>query len=192
MTTRPVLRRPGRPLRSRRRPSAAALAALVIVGQLLATVPAQAAGLRAAAAPRSASCRQPDAAGAPSGELLPGIQYEEAMAHAGDEIDFTPGGKVTVGFRPRAATPGRSAGEPAGPPGGNGVRPGPAAARRQSAAPARQSEPRPPTPRRRAGRRARRRPDRRSLGAARGRRRLGPSPLATDEIAPTARASAAR
>ncbi|TME83481.1 MAG: hypothetical protein E6I45_03755, partial [Chloroflexi bacterium] len=37
-----------------------------------------------------------DAAG-----LAPGIQYEEAEAHAGDHIRFTPGGRVGVPFRPR-------------------------------------------------------------------------------------------
>ena len=37
-----------------------------------------------------------------SGELLPGIHYEDAVAHANDRIEFTPGGRVTVGFRPRA------------------------------------------------------------------------------------------
>ena len=36
------------------------------------------------------------------GELLPGIHYEDALAHADDRIEFTPGGRVTVGFRPRA------------------------------------------------------------------------------------------
>jgi spore germination protein YaaH len=32
----------------------------------------------------------------------PGIQYEDAMAHANDRIAFAPGGRVTVPFRPRA------------------------------------------------------------------------------------------
>ncbi len=32
----------------------------------------------------------------------PSIAYEEAMAHADDEIAFEPGGKVTLGFTPRA------------------------------------------------------------------------------------------
>ena len=41
------------------------------------------------------------AARAPSG-LQPGIQYEEALAHASDRIAFTPGGRVTTPFRPRA------------------------------------------------------------------------------------------
>jgi spore germination protein YaaH len=35
-------------------------------------------------------------------ELRPGIHYEDAFAHADDQIDFKPGGRVTVGFRPRA------------------------------------------------------------------------------------------
>ena len=34
--------------------------------------------------------------------LQPTIQYEEAQAHADDRIAFTPGGRVTVPFRPRA------------------------------------------------------------------------------------------
>ncbi|HET7473061.1 MAG TPA: glycosyl hydrolase family 18 protein [Candidatus Limnocylindrales bacterium] len=38
----------------------------------------------------------PDAAG-----LAPSIQYEEAVRHANDRIDFAPGGRVTVGFTPR-------------------------------------------------------------------------------------------
>ena len=33
----------------------------------------------------------------------PSIAYEEAMAHADDRIAFEPGGRVDVGFRPRAA-----------------------------------------------------------------------------------------
>jgi spore germination protein YaaH/flagellar hook assembly protein FlgD len=37
-----------------------------------------------------------------SGGLAPGIQYEEAQAHANDRIHFTPGGRVGVPFRPRA------------------------------------------------------------------------------------------
>ncbi|HET9345220.1 MAG TPA: glycosyl hydrolase family 18 protein [Candidatus Limnocylindrales bacterium] len=109
MPIHPVLRRPGRPLRpTRRTVGGGGLAALVIVGQLLGTIPVQAAGLRAAAAPpapRAADDPAPagDPAGEPAaGELQPGVQYEEAMAHAADRIEFTPGGKVTVGFRPRA------------------------------------------------------------------------------------------
>ncbi len=34
--------------------------------------------------------------------LQPTIQYEEAVAHADDKIEFAPGGRVTVPFRPRA------------------------------------------------------------------------------------------
>jgi spore germination protein YaaH/flagellar hook assembly protein FlgD len=33
----------------------------------------------------------------------PTIQYEEALAHAADKIDFAPGGRVTVPFKPRAS-----------------------------------------------------------------------------------------
>jgi spore germination protein YaaH len=61
-----------------------------------------------AAAPVTGAPPTPLAAGtaaltaAPETELLPGVQYEEAMAHANDRIEFTPGGRVTVGFRPRA------------------------------------------------------------------------------------------
>jgi len=46
-----------------------------------------------AAAPTS---RGPEVA-----ELRPTIHYEEARAHADDEIAFAPGGRVTVGFTPR-------------------------------------------------------------------------------------------
>ncbi|MCI0345221.1 MAG: glycosyl hydrolase family 18 protein, partial [Chloroflexi bacterium] len=37
----------------------------------------------------------------PTGVDGPSIQYEEAQAHAGDQIEFEAGGRVTVGFRPR-------------------------------------------------------------------------------------------
>ena len=35
--------------------------------------------------------------------LQPTIQYDEAVAHAGDKIAFAPGDRVTVPFKPRAA-----------------------------------------------------------------------------------------
>lgn len=44
---------------------------------------------------------QPGDAGAASDEP-PSVQYEEAVAHAGDRIAFTPGDRVTVAFAPRA------------------------------------------------------------------------------------------
>ncbi len=46
----------------------------------------------------------PVAAGGPKGGagLQPTIHYEEAQAHAHDDLHFTPGGRVTVPFRPRA------------------------------------------------------------------------------------------
>src|SRR5258706_8449446 len=37
-----------------------------------------------------------------SGAGQPSIVYEEAMAHANDRIEFTPGGRVVQGFSPRA------------------------------------------------------------------------------------------
>jgi spore germination protein YaaH/flagellar hook assembly protein FlgD len=45
-------------------------------------------------------------AAAPAADLAPGalrptIQYEEAVAHAGDQIAFAPGGRVSVPFTPR-------------------------------------------------------------------------------------------
>ena len=36
-----------------------------------------------------------------AGSIRPTIQYEEAVAHAGDRIAFAPGERVTVGFQPR-------------------------------------------------------------------------------------------
>jgi spore germination protein YaaH/flagellar hook assembly protein FlgD len=37
--------------------------------------------------------------------LLPGVHYKDAMAHADDRIEFRPGGRVAVGFVPRAGDP---------------------------------------------------------------------------------------
>ena len=37
------------------------------------------------------------------GALQPTVQYQEAVAHAGDRIPFTAGGRVTVPFKPRSA-----------------------------------------------------------------------------------------
>ena len=39
---------------------------------------------------------------ADAGQLEPGIHYADALAHADDRLTFTPGGRVTVPFRPRA------------------------------------------------------------------------------------------
>ncbi len=38
----------------------------------------------------------------PNGPIQPTVQYEDAMAHADDQIAFDPGDRVTVGFKPRA------------------------------------------------------------------------------------------
>ncbi|HEX5012543.1 MAG TPA: glycosyl hydrolase family 18 protein [Candidatus Limnocylindrales bacterium] len=95
MTTRSAPRRPGRPHGLSFRSRVAALgAAGLVLGQLLAAVPVAAAEPRPVVAPAA----DPGEVG----ELQPGVQYEEAMAHAGDRIEFAPGGRVTVGYRPRA------------------------------------------------------------------------------------------
>ena len=102
---RSALRLPGRLVSLRSAPHAAArprsrrgvpaaFAACVLLAQLLGTAPI------AAVQPPSA----PAASEAPpeTTELRPGVHYEEALAHADDRIEFTPGGRVSVGFRPRA------------------------------------------------------------------------------------------
>ncbi|HSG86164.1 MAG TPA: glycosyl hydrolase family 18 protein, partial [Candidatus Limnocylindrales bacterium] len=43
----------------------------------------------------------------------PSIQYEEWLAHADDRIEFEPGGRVSVGFRPRSGDDGIVGGQPA-------------------------------------------------------------------------------
>jgi spore germination protein YaaH len=40
-----------------------------------------------------------------SGQTGPSIQYQEALSHASRKYDFTPGGTVTVPYRPRAEEP---------------------------------------------------------------------------------------
>ena len=90
-----------------RRPLTALVAASVLVAQLLAAIPAQAAVGRATSPAASGPAERAPAAPAADtaagvGNLEPGVQYEEAIAHAADRIDFAPGGRVTVGFRPRA------------------------------------------------------------------------------------------
>lgn len=46
---------------------------------------------------------------------LPSIQYEEAEAHRLDQIPFAPGGRVTVGFTPRAGDTATVGDQPAAP-----------------------------------------------------------------------------
>jgi spore germination protein YaaH len=83
--------------------------ACVLLVQLLATAPvlgrqpgvASPVAATVPAAPPAAEGTATDPATEPT-ELLPGVHYEDALAHADDEIEFTPGGRVTVGFRPRA------------------------------------------------------------------------------------------
>ena len=83
-----------------------AAAGLLIAAEALAAAPVAAHDQPAAAAPAPSA---PAAQAAPAGDtaagvgaLQPGVQYEESMAHANDRIDFTPGGRVTVPYRPRA------------------------------------------------------------------------------------------
>ena len=47
--------------------------------------------------------RPPALIGDPQGSVQPTIQYEEALAHAGDRIPFTAGERVTVPFKPRGS-----------------------------------------------------------------------------------------
>ena len=57
-----------------------------------------------------AGAAAPAELGSPGGPR-PGIQFEEAVAHAGDKIVFTPGGRVDVPFTPRPEDDWRVAGE---------------------------------------------------------------------------------
>ena len=47
--------------------------------------------------------RPPAVIADPQGSVQPTIQYEEALAHAGDRIPFTAGERVTVPFKPRGS-----------------------------------------------------------------------------------------
>ena len=53
-------------------------------------------------APPTAAAEPPSAPPAGGAGLRPTVQYEEALAHADDRIAFTPGGRVTVPFKPAA------------------------------------------------------------------------------------------
>ena len=77
-----------------RSPGRSTIAAIVLVAQLFL------ASAASAVAPPIAALAVSEAT--QSTELLPGIHYEDAQAHANDPIDFAPGGRVTVGFRPRS------------------------------------------------------------------------------------------
>jgi len=84
-------------------------AGLLISGQVLAAAPVAAHDRPVAAPPVPMAPAAQATEAAPVGDaaagvgaLRPGVQYEELMAHAADRIDFTPGGRVTVPYRPRA------------------------------------------------------------------------------------------
>jgi hypothetical protein len=53
------------------------------------------------AALESPAARPPTADQAPP-TVLSSIHYEDALVHAADDIEFTPGERVTIGFTPRA------------------------------------------------------------------------------------------
>ncbi len=101
-------RLPGRPTsRSRSASSASVFLAFLLIAQLVATVPATAAEPTPApiVPPAAAPATPPAATEPPQADpesVLPGVHYEDALAHAADDIEFEPGGRVTVGFRPRA------------------------------------------------------------------------------------------
>jgi spore germination protein YaaH/flagellar hook assembly protein FlgD len=88
------------------RSATAALVALLVATAAPLGAPVAAVDRSAAAPPIPLEARRapevvpPDVASDPAG-LQPSIQYEEAEAHRLDRIEFTPGGRVTVGFTPR-------------------------------------------------------------------------------------------
>jgi spore germination protein YaaH/flagellar hook assembly protein FlgD len=59
---------------------------------------AQAATPQAASAPEAGVATPADTSD--DGPIAPSVAYEDAAAHAGDRIDFTPGGTVSVAFHP--------------------------------------------------------------------------------------------
>ena len=108
---RPAPRLTGRPAKPatvagrRGRPGVGLAASMLLVVQLLGAAPVAAAETPEVAPSSEAPAPPAEPAATdqpPTTELLPGVHYEDAMAHADDEIEFTPGGRVTVGFRPRA------------------------------------------------------------------------------------------
>ena len=91
------MKQPGRrPSRSARSLAGAALVAVLTVWPSAAIARSDAAHV---ASPEE-SAAAPGAT-VPGGGLQPSIHYEEAVAHASDDIDFVPGGRVAVGFVPR-------------------------------------------------------------------------------------------
>ncbi|HEX2470437.1 MAG TPA: glycosyl hydrolase family 18 protein [Candidatus Limnocylindrales bacterium] len=84
------------PVITHRPPAVAPRIAFGAIG-LAAILAAQTVGVVTAAGPSTASASS-SAAG-----LEPSIHWEDAKAHARDRISFEPGGRVTVGFTPRAS-----------------------------------------------------------------------------------------
>jgi spore germination protein YaaH len=93
----------------RRRSASTLLATLLLATSAIpATGAVPAADEASSAAPVAAAhpvapVGQPPAPQADAAGLRPGIHWEEAQAHANDKIEFAPGARVSVPFRPRAA-----------------------------------------------------------------------------------------
>ena len=73
----------------------------VLATSLLVAAAVPVIGVQASEPPLDA--RPPAVIGDRQGSVQPTIQYEEALAHAGDRIPFTPGERVTVPFKPRGS-----------------------------------------------------------------------------------------
>jgi spore germination protein YaaH len=99
-------RRPERlsPRRQSRLGLAAILVALLVwpASTLARTATPVAPQARVAADPVADPTSEPTSEPATPPDLLPSVHYEEALAHAADAIDFSPGERVSVGFTPRS------------------------------------------------------------------------------------------
>ena len=87
---------------SLRQLASAALVALLVGGILPAPVPAVASNaVPSGPATQAAPVPAIDADGEAGPGELPSTAYVEWLEHQHDRIDFAPGGRVTVGFKPR-------------------------------------------------------------------------------------------
>jgi spore germination protein YaaH/flagellar hook assembly protein FlgD len=93
-----IVRRPHARRHAPTGPSLVAVAAAMLVLSGLAPVLPP-----APVAASDATAGDANTAGGPPATLQPTVQYEEAVAHAGDKTAFAPGDRVSVPFTPRAA-----------------------------------------------------------------------------------------